>query len=257
MQFNNKGLYGIIAVIVVVIVIAAGLVIYPDLSKGNNDVVLSKYIKISDNDLLSNGQSHIYFISWYGCPIGADNSWVLYKFINSCKKIVNNVELHTSKKGTPGLLFLNGSSRLGENISFNYAEKAFTFTSLYMYNQTMTGSVYNDPIPSSSRVSIALSVLKNNLPNSVYEAAKKWQTEVPIVNNVTDSIATWCTYQGLPMLVTMLIITGPAATVIHFWYMYQPFPSAVSPQTVFDNLSSYGQIVNAEQQLTDAIALTM
>ena len=177
--------------------------------------------------------------------------------MNSSKSIVNDVELHTSMKGSPGLLFLNGSSRLGENISFSYAGREFAFTSLYMYNQTMTGSVYNDPISSSSRVTFALSVIKNNLLNSVYEAAKKWQTEVPIVNNTTDSIAAWCTYQGLPMLVTTLIITGPAGTVIHFWYMYQPFPNTVSPQTVFDNLSSYSQITSAEQQLTNAISQTI
>ena len=257
LQFNRKWLYGIISVSVVVIVIVAGLIIYPNLSKGNNEVVLSKYIKISNNDLLSEDQSHIYFISWYGCPIGADNSWVLYEFMNSSKNIVNDVELHTSMKGSPGLLFLNGSGKQGENISFSYAGREFTFTSLYMYNQTMTGSVYNQPISSSSRVSFALSVLKDDLPYSVYEAAKEWQTEVPIVNNVTDSIATWCTYQGLPMLVTMLIITGPAGTIIHFWYMYKPFPNTVSPKTVFKNLTSYSQITSAEQQFTNAISQTI
>ena len=257
MQISKKLLYGIISIVVVVIVLAAGLIIYPHLSNGNNRVVLSKYIKISDSDVLSDGQSHIYFISWYGCPIGADNSWVLYKFINSSKNIVSDVELHTSMEGTPGLLFLNGSGRQGENISFRYAGRAFTFTSLYMYNQTMTGSVYNQPISSSSRVSFAFSVLQDNLPNSVYEAAKKWQTQVPIVNNTTESIAAWCTYHGLPMLVTMLIITGPDGTVIHFWYMYKPFPGTVTSKTVLENLSSYYQIDSAEQQLTDAISQTI
>ena len=53
MQFNRKWKYGIISIVVVVIVITAGLTIYQNQSKGSNEVVLSKYIKISNSDLLS------------------------------------------------------------------------------------------------------------------------------------------------------------------------------------------------------------
>ena len=158
-----------------------------------------------------------------------------------------DVVLHKSISGTPALLFLNGTHKLGENISFNYAGVPFGFTSLYMYNETMTGGVYNNAISSSSRVSYALSVLKGNLPESVYQVADKYETQVRIQNQT----GSWSSSTG--HLVTILIVTGPDGTFVHFWFMYPSFSSKVSPQTVFKNLSTYPQISNAEGQFLNAL----
>ena len=247
MHFTKKEIYEVISIVVVIIVVVSGIAIYSNLSKNTATVPLSKYVKISNNDLLSNGQDHIYFISWYGCPIGADNSWVLYSFLNSTRDVAPDVVLHKSISGTPALLFLNGTHKLGENISFNYAGVPFGFTSLYMYNETMTGGVYNNAISSSSRVSYALSVLKGNLPESVYQVADKYETQVRIQNQT----GSWSSSTG--HLVTILIVTGPDGTFVHFWFMYPSFSSKVSPQTVFKNLSTYPQISNAEGQFLNAL----
>ena len=247
MEITKKELYGILSIIVVVILVVAGFGAYNSATQNNQQIVLSKYMKISNNDLLNGTQDHIYFISWVGCPIGADNSWVLYKFLNSTRDVANDVQLHKSKANTPGLLFLNGTHKLGENISFQYAGVPFTFTSLYLYNQTMTGNVYNNPLSASSRVSYGLSVLKGNLPGSVYQVANEWETQVKIQNET----GSWSAKTG--HLVTMLILTGPDGTFVHFWWMYPTFSKAVSPQTVFANLSSYAQISNAEQVFLNAV----
>ncbi|EQB68312.1 MAG: hypothetical protein AMDU5_GPLC00014G0119 [Thermoplasmatales archaeon Gpl] len=249
MHFTKKEIYGVISIVVVIIVVVSGIAIYSNLTKNTAPVPLSKYVKISNNDLLSNGQNHIYFISWYGCPIGADNSWVLYSFLNSTRDVAPDVVLHKSIAGTPALLFLNGTHKLGENISFNYAGVPFEFTSLYMYNETLTGGVYNNPISNtnSSRIGYALSVLKGNLPESVYQVADKYETQVRIQNQT----GSWSASTG--HLVTMLIVTGPDGTFVHFWFMYPSFSSNVSPQTVFKNLSTYPQISNAEEQFLNAL----
>ena len=247
MHFTKKEIYAIISVVVVIIVVASGIAIYSNISKNSAPVPLSKYVKISNNDLLSGGQDHIYFISWYGCPIGADNSWVLYSFLNSTRDVAPDVDLHQSIAGTPGLLFLNGTSKQGENISFNYAGVPFTFTSLYLYNETLTGGVYNNPISDSSRVSYALSVIRGNLPSSVYQVADKYETQM----NIQNQTGSWSAETG--HLVTMLIVTGPDGTFVHFWFMYPSFSNSVSPQTVFRNLSTYTQISNAEGEFLNAL----
>ena len=248
MTFTKKELYAIVSIVVVIVVILSAFVVVPNLEKPKQEIILSKYIKVSNGDLLSNGQDHIYFISWYGCPIGADNSWVLYSLLNSTKNVSSDVELHKSIAGTPGLLFLNGTSNYGENISFQYAGVPFTFTSLYLYNQTMTGTVYNHTMNSSNRVNYGLSLLKGNLPATVYQIAKTWETQVGVENKtIKNRTGTWSAMTG--HLVTMLIVTGPDGTFVHFWFMYPSLSKNVSSLTVYTHLNNYPEIQSAENTL--------
>ena len=62
MHFTKKEIYGVISIVVVIIVVVSGIAIYSNLTKNTAPVPLSKYVKISNNDLLSNGQDHIYFL---------------------------------------------------------------------------------------------------------------------------------------------------------------------------------------------------
>ncbi len=251
MAAGRKYLYTIIAVVIVVVVIVSAFEI-PALEKPKQTLPLSEYYKVSSSDLLNNSQNAIYFISWYGCPIGADNSWVLYSLINGTRNISSDVVLHKSIADTPGLLFLNNSSgsamgEMGETIPFSYGGVPFNFTSLYVYNQTLTGSITNQPIANNDRISFGLNFLQSNLPNSVYQVAKKWETQVNEVNQ-SQPIA-----QLSGHLVTMLILTGPDGTYVHFWFMYPSLSSSVLPSTVYSHLSSYTSIQDATIQLITAL----
>lgn len=251
-------LYSIVAIIVVVAVILSFAYVIPALEKPKKVLELSTYEKVSNADLLSNGSNHIYFISWYGCPIGADNSWVLYSLLNSTTNgnASKDVILHRSFVNTPGLLFLKGKpyDNIMENISFSCAGVPFTFTSLYIYNQTLTGTPYNQSMGTpggsgynASRINVGLSIIRGNLPASVYNVAKEYETVVPLENH-TQSIGDLSGH-----LVTMIILTGPDGTYVHFWFMYPSLTSSVSPEHVFQTYRTYTPIVNAEAQLLKAL----
>lgn len=258
-------LYAAVTIVIVIAVIMSFVYVVPALEKPKKVLNLNTYEKVSSSDLLPNGANHIYFISWYGCPVGADNSWVLYSLLNASTNgaASKDVILHTSISGTPGLLFLKGKpyDNLMENISFKVNNQPFTFTSLYMYNQTLMGTVYNQsigtpgpgysynctPQANASRITAGLNVIKANLPSSVYNIAKEYETEVPVANH-TKAIA----ING-GNIVTMLIITGPDGTYVHFWFMYPSFTKNVTPQHVFHNYRSYTQITDAYNRLYDAL----
>ncbi len=252
---DRKLVYGSAAVIIVIVLIVSIVFVVPMFEKPKKELVLATYEKASSTDLLNNSQNHVYFISWIGCPVGADNSWVLYSLLNQTTNgnASKDVILHESIAHTPGLLFLKGSSydNLMENISFKCAGVPFLFTSIYMYNQTLKGTVYNQSIGSNSsdKINAGLAVLKSNLPASVYNLAKEYQTVIP-EKNQTKSIAELSGH-----LVTMVILTGPDGTYVHFWFMYPSFGSTVSPLTVFQQYRTYdgGIIINAESPLLKAL----
>ncbi len=251
-------IYAAVAIIIVVAVILSFVYLIPAVEKPKKVLELSTYEKVSESDLLSNGTNHIYFISWYGCPIGADNSWVLYSLLNSTTQgnASKDVILHDSIAKTPGLLFLKGKpyNNIMENVSFSCAGVPFTFTSLYVYNQTLTGSPYNQSLGNpetsgynASRINAGLTIIMNNLPASVYEVAKEYQTMLPEANH-TQSIADLSGH-----LVTMIILTGPDGTYVHFWFMYPSFASDISPEHVFQKYRTYTSIQNAESDLLKAL----
>ena len=257
------------AIIIVVVVVLSVLYIVPDLKSKNTDVVFGQYMKISNSDLLSNNTSAIYFISWYGCPFGADNSWVLYDLINSTQNISGDVVLHSSAQidyynNNPGLLFLgtSGMGSYGMNTTFSFGGVSFKFESFYMYNQTLTGTVKNVPINQSDRTSVGLSELKATLPSAIYNTAMKYQTQVNL-QNYSKPVAD---VEG--HLVTMEIITGPNGAFVHFGFMFQPdgvirtgpfntsqgnYGNPMAPSYVFSNYKNMTAINNAKENLIDIL----
>lgn len=259
----------VIAVIIVVVVIMSLLYIVPALKSKSPDVVMGQYMKISNSDLLSNNSSAIYFISWYGCPYGADNSWAYYDLINSTQNISGDVALHESGSfdfynNTPALLFLgsSGMGSYGMNTTFSFGGVSFKFESFYMYNQTLTGTVKNAPINSSDLTSVGLSELKATLPLAIYNTAMKYQTQVNL-QNYSKPIAD---VEG--HLVTMEIITGPNGAFVHFGFMFQPdgvirtgpfntsqgnYGNPMSPSYVFSHYKNMTGINNAKESLIDIL----
>ncbi len=194
----------IFAVIIVAIVLTAE--IYPYIAPFNapSSIKPNTYYQISNKDILSNGSSAVFFISWYGCPIGATDSWPLYYAMNSTENIRSDVSLHTSSPtdvyaNQPGLLF-------DKNITFKESGNKFTFYPLYVYNESMTGTIHNKSISNKNLVSAALSEIKASMPSGVYNLFVKYKSTIA---------------SGSPSHIsTTTIITGPKGTYILNAFMY-------------------------------------
>jgi len=179
---------------------------------------------------------HIYYISWYGCPLGATDSWAFFLALNSY--LATNLSshgwtsLHTSLNGdiygnTPGLLFS----------SFSY--KNVVFTPVYVYNQTMTGTVHNVTIPSDKLVSEGLSEINSSVPSSVSSLEYKYLYQLPIAGKSLPSFLQF----RLPHVNTNIIITGPNGAWLFNGALYNPSTlrynssTPYTPQYVMSHLS--------------------
>ena len=234
---NKYSLISIILSIVLVLIIIIA-VIAPYYSEPSS-ISPEKYIKVNHGDLLKNGSSAIYYISWYGCPVGATDSWPLYYAMNSSENISSMVTLHRS---SPTDLFANNSGLLfNKNITFKNAGTKFTFYPLYMYNQTMTGTIHNKSLSSSARISYGLSLINKTFPSSVAKIFNKYSSDISFKEH----------------LETTFIITGPHGTYIYNLFMYNPVNATLlgsgtssswtpnTPQHVMAHLNSSATIKTA------------
>ena len=241
---NPQFIFSVIAAIIIVVIVV--LAITNPFFSPPSKISPDKYYKISDHDLLSNGSTGIYFISWLGCPIGATDSWALYYAMNSTTDIYSHVEYHQAYNqdiysnaagtvGQPGLLFKG-------TFSFQYNGKTVTFYPLYMYNQTMTGTVNNGKI-NGSLASYGLSLINSTYPSSVAKMFNKYASDITYDNH----------------LETTFIITGPHGAYIFNSFMYdggalgsgtysetaQNSYSPYTPQHVMSGLSTDSTIISA------------
>ncbi len=230
----------IFAVIIVAIVVVAE--VYPYIAPFNAPASINPdtYYKVSNKDLLSNGSSAIFFVSWYGCPIGATNSWALYYAMNQTENISNDVSLHTATNDIyayqPGLLF-------NKDIIFKSNGNKFTFYPLYLYNESMTGTINNVSIKNSNLVSYGLSKIKSNMPSGVYNLFVKYKSTIA---------------SGNPLhIATTIVITGPKGAYILNAFMYEPSSNGIlgsgtyndwsphTPQYVMSNINGSKTITTA------------
>lgn len=242
---SRQFVFGVIALIIIVVIVI--IAVTNPFFAPPASISPDKYYKISDHDLLSNGSTGVYFISWLGCPIGATDSWALYYAMNSTTDIYSHVEYHEAYNkdiyanaagtaGQPGLLFRG-------TFNFQYNGKTVTFYPLYMYNQTMTGTVTNGTI-SGTLASYGLSLIKAKYPTGVVNMFSRYASDI--------------TYKG--HLETTFIITGPHGAYILNSFMYNPSVlgtgtwtdspstntySPFSPQSVMPGLGSDSAIISA------------
>ncbi|MCL4420258.1 MAG: DUF929 domain-containing protein [Candidatus Thermoplasmatota archaeon] len=238
----------IISIVVVVAVIASvgglfGLHIikFPSLNPGSSFTAPSvtpwgSGEQISDSNFGSN--VHIYYISWYGCPFGATDSWAFYialnQYLNTNLSARGWVTLHQSVSGdvdgnTPGLLFS----------SFSY--KNVVFTPVYVYNQTMKGYASNNTsINSAALVSVGLNEINSSVPASVSSLEYKYLYVLPVSGYSMSSFL----HFKLPHVNTNIIITGPNGAWLFNGPIYNPSilrqnsTTAFSPTYVMNNLST-------------------
>ncbi len=197
-------------VIIVVIVLVA---IFNPFFSAPTSISPDSYYKVSQGDLLSNGTSAVFFLSWIGCPIGATDSWAIYYGINSTTNIYNHVTLHTADPediyssdttGQPGLIF-NG------NFTFTYSGHKFAFYPLYMYNESMTGTATNKSLTTAQLIPHGLSLINNTYPAKVAAIFNKYSADIEYSHHLT----------------TTILITGSHGTYIINSYMYSPVSGGI------------------------------
>ncbi len=242
---SRQFIFGVIAAVIIVVIVVVAIT--NPFFAAPASISPDKYYKIADHDLVSNGTTGIYFISWLGCPIGATDSWALYYAMNSTTDIYSHVEYHQAYNqdiyanaagtaGQPGLLFKG-------TFNFQYNGKTVTFYPLYMYNQTMTGTVNNGKI-SESLSSYGLTLINSTFPPAVAKMFTKYASDITYDHH----------------LETTFIITGPHGAYILNSFMYDggilgtgtwtnsPATntySPFSPQSVMAGLSSDSTIISA------------
>ena len=176
----------------------------------------------------------IYYFSWIGCPLGATDSWAFYMAISSylgnSSTINQHISLHTSNAAdvypnTPGLIF---SAFHDANVVFD---------PIYVYNQTMTGTINNQPISTSQLVGAGMYEINASVPANVAQLEYHYMIQVPIQGTTASSFF----HFQVPHVNTNIIITGPHGAWIFNGALYNPSVLAgLSPSYVYSHLSSIG-----------------
>ena len=259
---ENRKLFTVIAAIIIaVILVSVSLEFNIFKDNATNSVSIpnpfpwGSFVKISDNNF--GNQIHFYWISWYGCPIGAANSWGLYLAVQEhIPSISSDITLHTSDTtdsapGEPGLLF-NGDVSNGN----------YYFSAYYMYNEYHNATTAGIAIPGNQLVSVGLQEVNSTEPSFISSMIYTIQTQTPSQTSSTGAPIAPIGASGYH-LVTTLIITGPNGA----YYMQGPAfnladlttdPSVasnylnspayesyvLSPNSVYSNMKNIGVITD-------------
>lgn len=228
--------FAVLAAIIVAIFVIPSLVNHSSsssssLSTGTNTVSPSStapffaFGKVSNQDFAPSSGVAVYMISWYGCPLGAANSWALYLalshygVVNATPNWSDQEPLSNTYSGRiPGLLF-NGFS---SNSSVKFYP-IYILGKIFLNNQTAT--LTNGTLISWSQIlPIEQNELKSDLnsgliPSGIYNLIEEYQLQQSFPGS-TEPIA----YLGNPQhITTMIIITGPNGT----WMLIQ-FPQSIA-----------------------------
>ena len=214
---ENKKMFTVIAAIIIAIILISVSLefnVFKDNSTNSvsipNPFPWGSFVKISDNNFSS--QIHFYWISWYGCPIGAANSWGLYLAVQEhIPSISTDITLHTSDPndaapGEPGLIF-NGPVSNGN----------YYFSSYYMYNEYHNATAAGTSIPSNQLVSVGLNEVNSTEPSFISSMIYTIQTQTASQTSTSGRPIAPIGASGYH-LVTTLIITGPNGA----YYMQGP-----------------------------------
>ncbi len=251
---KKQNLNKIVSIVIVVVVVATvgglfGFHVIKFPSVGNSKPSFSAPTstpwgsgeQISDSSFGSN--IHIYYISWYGCPFGATDSWAFFLALNSYlgTNLSNHgwTTLHTSVAGdvygsTPGLLFSG----------FSY--KNVVFQPVYVYNQTMKGTTSNVSISPSHLVSKGLSEINNTIP-AVSSLEYKYLYQLPIYGKTVSSFLQFST----PHVNTNIIITGPNGA----WLFNGPIYNSSTLRKISSSTPYTPQYVMDHQKIIDTTAV--
>ena len=222
---RKKFIYTIAGIAVVILAITF-LVILPLLhppTAAVSQYPFFKLVKISNTNYSRNGSVQVYFLSWYGCPLGAIDSWGLYIALSKYG-ILNVTPNYSDLEAilmspnstflgkTPGLLFVSYKPKPNSNVIFH---AIYFLGRIYPLNST--ASLPNGTIikySGSSLVNIELNEIKKLAPSRVYNLVYKYEIKIPYKNGAPVVYFR----KGFPHAVTALIITGPNGTWMMLGY---------------------------------------
>ncbi|BFH72348.1 DUF929 domain-containing protein [Sulfurisphaera javensis] len=185
-------------------------------SSQNSQGPFFQFVKVSNKDYAPNNTVEVYFISWYGCPFGASDSWGLYIALSHFG-ILNVTPTYSDLEQLPISPQQNPISGKVPGLIFNSfkSNSSVEFYPIYLlgriYNNNNTASLPNGTIISysgSSLVNFELNELNKTAPSWVYNLVYQYQIQTPFPGR-TQAIA----YLGNPPhIVSTIIITGPNGT---------------------------------------------
>ncbi|MCL5679333.1 MAG: DUF929 domain-containing protein [Candidatus Thermoplasmatota archaeon] len=168
------------------------------------------FAKISDSNVGSSGTVSVYLLSWYGCPIGAAESWIIYNFTRQYTQGTSYIrdENHTSDPnvafpGTPGMIFNNYSmTYIGIHYSFNVA---------YVYGQYVNNT-------GSALIRSGLQIMNSSFPNSVSTIFYQFEMKVPL--GTSNAAKPSAINEG--HLTTAILVSGNNGTYIVEGSVFSP-----------------------------------
>ena len=219
----KKGLRPLLVLVIVLVIVVVILVSYeygffdsgnPSSSEIPVNVPSSLqpgyFAKISNSNVGSQGTVSVYFLSWYGCPIGAAESWIIYNFTRQYTQETSYIrdENHTSDPAvafpdTPGMIF--------NNYSMIYSGTHYTFNAAYVYGQYVNNT-------GSELIRNGSQIMNASFPHSVSTVLYQFETQVPLgTNNVAKPSAI---SEG--HLTTAILVSGNNGTYIVEGSMFSP-----------------------------------
>jgi len=204
-----------------------------------------QFAKVSDTNYAGNNTVQVYFISWYGCPLGASDSWGVY--IALTKYGIMNVTPNYSDFETIPISSTNTIQGEVPGLIFNsFAPKSnVDFHPIYLlgriFTSNSTASLPNDTIISytgNSLVNLELNELQKEAPSWAYNLIYKYQIQTPYAQG--EGIA----YLGNPPhIASTIIITGPNGTWMMIGYDQQINAGAPGLLAQYASTSNYSPSV--------------
>ena len=224
-------------------------------------IPFGKFYQISNVDYAPNSQVNVYLSSWYGCPIGAADSWMLLDYFSQYLNMSPYIQLNhapfANNTAVPGLLFRTFSYvHAATNVSGSFTVNFYPY---YLYNLYLNATadglnnvVGGTPIQASQLVSTGLSELNfSGLPGSIVRIIENITT-VDHLNGTSSASAFLYTPHKIN---TVMVITGPGGTWVLNMYVISPMSlTDYSPQYMLDNYSSILTIKNAETSFASAMS---
>ncbi|MHB1709315.1 MAG: DUF929 family protein [Thermoplasmataceae archaeon] len=210
------------------------------------------FARISGSNIGSPGTVSVYLVSWYGCPIGAAESWIIYNFTRQYISGTGYIRdgNHTSDplvkfRGTPGMIF--------NNYTMTYSGMHYSFNAAYVYGQYVNNS-------GSALIRSGSQIMNSSFPHSVSSIFYKFETQVPL--GTSSAAQPSAIREG--HLTTAILVSGNNGTYIVEGSIFSPSAlSGYSPNHVKSDVdngtatfsSSIGNgTIYFEKVLSEAIA---
>lgn len=242
----TRGILAIAAVIVVLLLAIAFIRPPGNASSGiSGNIQWGSFTKISSQNY--GDVTHIYYISWLGCPIGAADSWAFYLALSQYGNISSSVTPHHSDPNdqpanVPGLLF------------GNFTVGGIVFSPYYVYNQYLNVSISGIPLTRSNTVQVGLGELQSSLPAQIFTLEKSAMQTAPTEGMPGAPYAMpSSTYLG--HINTNIIITGSKGAWILNGPLYSPSGiTSYTPQQLLQDAASVQAIQAAANQVSGILS---